>query len=291
MARWYLAVGLVLAVSGCFTSDSARPSNLVRRWQPFMGDDAVQIDVALIVRPVGDPYLNKDLWTQTDEMVVDLERRPALEENGLRVGQVVGVTPAQLQELLKSERWCNNQRRRLLPCGQVATQYLSNQLGETSFEVVLKGQTQEIVLNQARFCLDVTPIPGKKDATRLQFLPKVEHGENYLPFKPDPKQSAWVLTVEKPAKAFPNFGWDLQLPPGNLLVIGACLDKPESFGHRALVQEEGPDRGQRLLVIRTIRSSNARESNLPTLEDQARKGTSIPLALEATRISARASGH
>ena len=77
--------------------------------------------MALLECPLGDPFINRELWKSTDEMMVDAERRIALEQNGLRVGQIVSMTPGALQDLLKSERACLNPRRRLLPAGQTVT--------------------------------------------------------------------------------------------------------------------------------------------------------------------------
>src|SRR5205809_767388 len=76
-------LALLTAVSGCFTTDSARPGGLNKRWhQTGLQDNAVQLDVAFVMRPVGDHYINRELWTHTDEMVVELDRRAPLEENG-----------------------------------------------------------------------------------------------------------------------------------------------------------------------------------------------------------------
>src|SRR5688572_25631778 len=75
------------------------------------GPDVVQIDVALIERPAADAYLNSGLWQFVDEQVVVLERKAVLADNGFRVGQVGGITPAGLHDLLTSERSCANPRR------------------------------------------------------------------------------------------------------------------------------------------------------------------------------------
>src|SRR5438105_6090141 len=51
----------------------------------------VMIETALIERPIGDSYINRELWQDTDEAFLGLTLREALHENGLRVGQIVGA--------------------------------------------------------------------------------------------------------------------------------------------------------------------------------------------------------
>jgi len=289
--RTWRAWLLVVLLSGCVNTAPVRSTSWMKRLNHGMGDNVVQMDVYLLVRPVGDPFLNDTLWTHTDEMVVDPERRVALEENGLRAGQIVGAVPQTLQELLKSERWCLNPRRRMIPGGTSVPLYLSSPRGQTSFTLQGPGQSGEVSFDQARFALDVTPHPAAHGMTRLQFVPKVEHGEVQLPFKPDPKQAAWVLNVEKPSKTYPHLGFEVTVRPNEVLVIGARLDRPDSLGYRALVDEEGPERGQRVLVLRTASSSRRGDGGEPTLEDLARSTSAPPLALQATFSAVRASGH
>ena len=60
--------------------------------------DTVYLDVALIERPAGDDFLDREVWDSSDEQGVGLEVKPILEENGLRIGQF-GLLPDRLQTL------------------------------------------------------------------------------------------------------------------------------------------------------------------------------------------------
>src|SRR5205823_2084537 len=111
---------------------------------------------------------------------------------------------------------CLDPRRRLLPADDTGTEYLGTQHAQTAFEIRQHGQTQRLEFDRARFCLDITPHLNKEGGIRLQFLPKVEHGENLLPFRADVKQSAWVLANQRPHKSFPAFAWEVNVPPGAL---------------------------------------------------------------------------
>src|SRR5205807_10567049 len=89
----------------------------MRRPQLPLGPDVIVLQMALIERPLGDTYLNGDLWTMTDEMVVPGDRKGLLEDNGFRVCQISGITPAGLDGLLKSKRSCANPRAKMLHAG------------------------------------------------------------------------------------------------------------------------------------------------------------------------------
>jgi hypothetical protein len=293
--NWSILVLLVwLAnVGGCAVlPDPVRTSSLLMRHRALSaGSDSqvVQLDVALLERPLGDSFLNQELWQHTDEMIVDMDRKAAVEDNGFRVGQIVGMTPGKLHDLLTSPRYCINPKRRLVPSGHTVPQFLGPVWPHCDFVVQQGRQTLEVALDQARFCLDVKATLTEGGKTRLSFTPKVENGENALPFQPEPEQSAWTIRVEKPCKTYKELGWDVVLAPGEYLVIGAVLQKERSLGYRAFVQEDG-NPVQRLLVLRTSRSQNGGDTGEPTLEDIARSRPSPCLALQATMTAVRASG-
>src|SRR5881409_3401857 len=109
---------------GCVTGGPAHTALRPERGSPAPAaadPDAVVLYVALVERPVGDRYLNQDLWALADEQVVGIERRAVLEENGFRVAQVGGIIPAGLLGLLSSERSCVNPRCVRLHAGHPTT--------------------------------------------------------------------------------------------------------------------------------------------------------------------------
>src|SRR3954463_6935522 len=92
-----LLPGLLLGLlAGCAASPPLRPAtwlDRVRSGQTPLGPDSVLLEVYLIERPVGDPAINQEVWASADEQVVALERKGQLEENGFRVGHIIGMTP------------------------------------------------------------------------------------------------------------------------------------------------------------------------------------------------------
>jgi hypothetical protein len=286
---WWALVPIVCCLpAGCFTTESVRTTSaLPARYRPALDPQAIIIDFALIERAVGDPYINRELWTHTDQLVVDLEKKDLLEANGLRVGQLVGLTPADLQTLLASERWCPKPFKRITCSGQPYNLHLGPVLPHCDYDLCVSGQIHEVRVDRARFGIEVLPALAADRRTKLVFTPKVETGEQVLPFQPLPEQSRWDFKIERPSKAYKDLSWEVSLAPNEFLVIGAVLDKPNSLGYRSFVQDEGPDQVQRLLVIRTNRSLAGEDE--PTFEDIARAGKSPPLALQATMGAIRGS--
>ena len=290
LRRAWALVPLLVTLAGCLATDPDRDaSTWTTRLRPPLADGAVILDFALLERRLGDPYVNKELSAHTDEFIVDLEKKAALEANGFRVGQIVGMTPADLQTLLTSERWCLDARRQMAQSGKSYGRHLGPVLPHCDYDLHLGRETHEIRVDRARFGLDVLPVLTADGKTRLKLTPKVETGEQVLPFAPEPDQSHWAIKVDRPAKVYPELACEVTVAPNEYLVIGAILDRPGTLGYCALVSDEGPTPSQRILVIRTNRSTRAGGTTEPTLEDLARASSSPPLALQATIGAIRAS--
>lgn len=287
---WALLPLFSCCLAGCLATGDQGPSAWTTRLRPELAPDVAVIEFTLVERDLGDPFLNRDLWTHTDELFVDLERKAALEDNGFRIGLVVGMTPADLHELLKSERWRIEGHNRFAPLGKPYTEYLSPvQLPHCEYDIVLGGRRHELQADGARFCLDLVAAFTGDGKTRLTFTPKVETAEQVLPFQPAPSESSWVFKPERPGKAYPELSWQATLAPNEYLVVGPRLDKPGLLGYRALVQDDAPRPMQRLLVIRTNRSQKNNSADQPSLEELARACNCPTLAAQATMGAVRAS--
>jgi hypothetical protein len=285
-----LAFVPVACASGQAVQTIARLDPL-RAFRTAPAPDVVQLDVALIECPVGDSFINRELWSVTDEQVIGLEHRATLEENGFRVGEVIGQPPSELRALLRSERSCANPRRRLLATGASAPLQLGPAQAECRFHVRREDGPVEVVLQQAQCSLLVVPTATPDGRTRLHFTPKVEHGEMLPQFRASADRSGWAMEIQRQSQTYPEVGWDVVLAANEYLVIGAWLDEPGTLGHQSFVDTEGITPVQRLLVIRTGRSGTGIDAEIADLPaaDAALAGRTPPLALQAT-WSARGSG-
>ena len=107
---WLALMPMVLwCLSGCAWTESVKSTAFLQRFRDrSISPDHAVIQVATIYRPLGDGYLNGRVWESTNELFMDLERHAALEENGFRVGQLVGSPPSDLQTLLLDSSCCLN---------------------------------------------------------------------------------------------------------------------------------------------------------------------------------------
>src|SRR5262249_18700908 len=150
------------------------------------GPDVLQMEVRLIERPLGDPYLNHDLWKLADEHVVDPARRGVLEENGFQVALLGGIPPAEFQTLLASERSCANPRLLVFHACDSRTLILGPTQPDCHFEIEQDGQLTLAELGQAQCSLLVVPTLSKDGSILLRFTPRVKHGSTAWAIRPAP---------------------------------------------------------------------------------------------------------
>src|SRR5262249_11590521 len=95
-----LGAGLLAGLLAACIPSQVKPSSWFKGHNPLQAPPAantVQMELALLECPIGDPYINRDLWTLADEQIVSPESKAALADNGFRVAQVGGIIPAELQ--------------------------------------------------------------------------------------------------------------------------------------------------------------------------------------------------
>lgn len=285
MPRRSALILLLGMLAGCTAPEPVPTSSWAKRMRaPFESGDMVQLVLAVLERDVGDSFINHELWEYTDEQVVDLERKACLDDNGFRVGQVVGMPPGRLQELLSSKRSCANPRLQLLPAGRAAPQVLGPILERAEFHVKENGQDTAINLDQVQFIVDIVPALAGETNMRLRFTPRAEFGEPLPEMKSD--GSNWSFHVAKPQKTFPALSWEVTLPSSTFLVVGANINLPSSLAYQLFVKDDGPEPRQRLLVIRASRPNQASDSATASMDAA---DPSPPLVQRATATAFRAS--
>jgi hypothetical protein len=271
---------LLCGAGGCTLSPHSQGPSWVDyvRAGATLDANTVLIETALIEHPLGDPFLCHELWQDTDELLVGLQCREALHDNGLRVGQLIGTPSVGFQTLLLSPRSCANPARLLVPSGKLIPLYTGAVVPHSSFEVVLDGGKTELEADQVRFGFDMVATLTSDGRTRLAFAPKVETGERLLPFQASPEQSTWVMRIERPSRKFAELGWEVTLAPGQYLAIGCIPEMTASLGQSAFVDDDA--RRQRLLVIRTNRAAAVSGD---CVSDDSLRGGPAPLAVQAAQ--------
>jgi hypothetical protein len=213
--------------------------------------DVVVLEVALLECPLGDPYINNEVWGLADELVVGPEHQAAVEDNGFRVAQIGGIVPDELQELLTSKRSNVNPRQRQILVDHPAPLNLGPTVPAVHYTVLVDGEPVSADLEQAQCRLQVVPSYTEDGKVRLLFTPEVEYGERVTRYQPAPDGSGWMMQLERPKKTYADLDWEVTLAPNQYLVIGARFDQRQSLGYASFVQADPANPVQRLLVIRT----------------------------------------
>jgi hypothetical protein len=261
----------------------------LRAFHGPVAPDVIMMDVALLERPAGDAFINRELWRFTDKQVVPLEQGAILEDNGFRVGLVVGLPPTELNALLTSPRACVNPRRRFLAAGATASIKLGPTQPECRFRLRQEDGVTEVVLEQAQCAFTVVATPTADGRTRLRFTPQVEHGEMVPHYAPVPDQSGWVMEIKQQCNAYPNLAWEVTVAANDYLVIGTWIDQPDTLGHQAFVDPQSAAPVQRLLVLRTFRNGGI-DADIAEPVPANQGSRSPPLALQAAWSTVRARG-
>jgi hypothetical protein len=251
----------------------------------------IQLDVAILEGSVSNQAFNHDLWGFADEQGIDPEIQSVLDENGLRVGQIGGIAPQELQSLLTSERSCVRSRRIQLRSGTPRTLVLGPPVSQGRFVLHEKGRDSTVALEQGTCLLTVVPTLSTDGRTRLQFTPETRTGATPSPIANVPGSPAWQLGFNQDqqspetATRYSNLGWEITVASNDYLLIGGRYDRPDSLGRQFFIRPDEDAPVQRLLVIRTTRSRTSVEKEI------ASEAATRPVSFSnSPSIAAQASG-
>jgi len=264
MRRWGACVLVLLCVclGGCLSGDPEQASALLNRLhlpRTTLGPDGALLDLALVERPFGDPFLNDELWHSTDSQVAGLEKKALLDDNGFWVGQVVGMNPAKLQDLIESKRYCVTSRRQVLSAGTPTVVALGPAVPQCNFRVKTQDGAHDVVLDQGQCALNIVPSLTNDGRTRLKFTPQVLYGGAAPDVQVAPDRTGYLYQCKRPSKTYDALSWEVILAPNQYLVIGTHSDEntpedvPQSLGNQCFLVENDRTYGQRVLVIRSTR--------------------------------------
>jgi hypothetical protein len=248
-----------ISLGGCLTGDPARPASWLDRLRSprtALGPDGILMDLVLLEQPLADPFVNDEVWKNTDCQIVGLERKGILDDNGFRVGQVVGMNPSRLQSLLESQRAWAGHRRQVLPTGGTTAMALGPTLPQCSFRLRTVDGGFDVLLDQGQCVLKIEPSLVADGRINLKFTPQVMYGAQIPDYQVAPDKSGWLLEFKRLSKTYPELSWEVTLQPNQYLVIGSHFDSetddnaPQTLGSQFLIQDNGQTFVQRLLVLR-----------------------------------------
>jgi hypothetical protein len=258
--RHLQAVVLAMAAAvmgGCATDKDGRGQSLARLQseptETSSAGDIIYLDVALVEQAYGDRFLNRDLWEIGDEQGVNLELKPLLEQNGLRICQIGGLMPPRLHSLIVSPLSCPQPRRLRGEPDKAMVVALGPARSRAVFQLAGPAGARKWDLDEAHCQLEVVPTLEDGRRIRLRFTPQVRHGKaRSMPrVEKDPDGPLrWAMDAREPVEEFPQLRWECVIEPNEFVVVGAHLDHPGTMGPCFFLPEGTPARQQWLLVLR-----------------------------------------
>lgn len=237
-----------------------------------MNPQSVALDIFFIRCPAGDPRLNDRLWTEVDEQVFSNDSRYQWNQNGFRLGVVMGQIPVVLSQLLElsdkgeAEATDTPGRVDLQQDPRVVQRHLELRPGQRG-EVVASGVYDEWPVlmceagevsghtyqqAQGQFALRVA---NENDGrVRLELTPEMTYGDI---------RQRWVggqgmlrLEAGRPKRSFDSMATAATLARGQILVVSSLPQRPGSLGSHFFSDQRDGKPEQKLLVIRLAQAQH-----------------------------------
>jgi hypothetical protein len=275
-AAWTIVLCAVVVSLGCekyFTSTEQpiRP-NVVRSLAPAIAADSLIVESMLIERPLGDPFLDNELWTATLPVGTP-ETRALLEENGIRMGILSGILPTQFQKLLENKAdvvdphlmTFNNRIEAVIPT--------AGPLEDCQFDLLkdLAGKPEAVSLKRASCGLLTRPQGMEEGRVKMWCEPQIQHGDSEIRFRPSADGTQLAKFEEVPVEKYTSLGIEVFLKTDECLVIGCISERQSTLGTKLFSAESSGNLRQRLVVIRARQMSMSGTADLPVILPPGRR--------------------
>jgi hypothetical protein len=274
----------MLGSLGCeklFTStDQPIRPNVVRSMAPAIPENSLIVESILLERPLGDAFLDRELWTATLP-ICKPENRALMEENGLRAGILSGILPTPFQRMLESKAdvvatpnmiTFNNRKEAVIPT--------AGPIEECKFDLLadLAGKPESISLKDAKLGILVRPQVVDTGTVKLWCEPRIQHGDYEIRFRPSEDGTHISKFEEIPTEKYPSLGFEVLLKADECLVIGCIAEQQESLGTSLFGAESQGSPRQRIVVIRSRQINVSGTADLPVITLPGRR----PMAGQST---------
>jgi hypothetical protein len=261
-----IVLGAAVVGAGCknplTSTDRPATPTIARSLAPAIAPEGLFVESVLLERPVGDPLLDRDLWTAAQPAGTP-ETRALLAENGLRAGVLSGSLPQALQDLLASEADTVDPHGMTFNVRQEAVIATAGPVDPCKFSLLadIGGNPKSVDLKQANCGILVKPKTAENGRTRVWCEPQIQHGDRRDLYRPTDDGTRLTKSEEVPLEKYPRLGFEVTLGPEDCLVIGWQADQPDTLGAVLFGVEVSDRPRQRVLVIR------ARQLNRPGISD------------------------
>jgi hypothetical protein len=281
---WCLLVLCAAVAVGCFNTRADVPSgpSVVRSFAPYTPVEGIVLESVLFERPIGDSFLDRDLWKATLP-VGSQETRVLLDENGLRAAVLAGNPPQQFQTLLESETEAINARQLTFAQRNEEVLPTSGPHAKCEFHLLadLAGKRTPVSLEKANCGVWVRPEATNDDRVKITCEPQIQYGQRRELIRPTSDGTGFTKYEEVPLARYPALTFDVPLGRNEFLLIGWHAEQGDTIGAALFGVEANSQPRQRVLVIRARQVNPTTSSDLPPIGHNRRPS----IAAEAGRPS------
>jgi hypothetical protein len=217
--------------------------------------EAVDVEVYVVERVVGDPLLGDALWRELNQAVGPPAVRLSLLEQGLQYGLAPSHPSFALESLLNDKHPASDARRTvrhalIVPADSSPEIEIAWLPGIVRIPRPGAPQGPRLEVQNCRAVLRMTAERLQDGWVRLAFLPDVHHGADRV--RPVATERDWTTRSGQDIEPYYDCRFAVEMNTGEHVVIGLADRKGDSLG-RLFFQEAGDSaRLQRLLVVRLV---------------------------------------
>jgi hypothetical protein len=265
-----IIIACALLGAGCkkplIPAAQSTSSTVARSLTPMVAPEAILVQSVLIEQPIGDQFLDRDLWATT-RPVGEPETRALLAENGLRAGVLSGSLPQRFQDLLDSEADTVSPNEMSFNSRTEAVIPTAGPVDPCRFALLsdLAGKPLSAEYQHARCGVFIRPRVEAGGRVQVYCEPNIQHGERRDRYRPNEDGTGFVKTEELPVEKFPNLGFEAVLNAGDCLVLGWNAEQTGTLGQALFAAEVNNRPRQRVLVIRAYQNGRSSLNDLPVI--------------------------
>ena len=230
--------------------------------------DSVALEIFQVRVPATDEELDAELWQTVDEQRLDLDVRHGLIRNGFRAGVLGGSVPDSLAVYLKLESEMPETKAERVITGNTADPTVTRrvvQLDRSDSATIqvsglrdklnvlmneeggLRGRSYEQV--QAVYSMRAEAIAGQRVTLRL--TPELQHGELRNRYAGS-DQGIFLVTPSRERELYDKLELNVEMTPGELLVVGGLPDASGSLGHAFHAESQRGPAELKLVLVRLV---------------------------------------
>jgi hypothetical protein len=214
-------------------------------------DGRILLHTRLLEQPLGADYLTHGVWSETADPLSH-EASALLAANGLRVGVISGVIPAELERLATSDTAVVNASLRSIRTEQPKPIPVNAATEPTRLRAVkaVGEDVRVLELTNAECAVVVTAAATPDGRVTVRCEPRVQHGERGASWAPNATGTGFERHDSRPCEQFLMLAWEVKLARHEVLLIGSVeTDHPDTLGQTFFEVRDPSRMRQRVLAV------------------------------------------